>query len=309
MNDDTTHYVGDRQWQRLERRFGVHVRAWLAELPATLDELAEKWRFTVRKGVPYGRTSVVVPVTLADGREGVLKLSPDNGLAVSEAQLLRIWADSWRVPRVWGLDRDRGAILMEHIDGDTVADKGVVLPMESIGSLMTDLHAIEVDRAQLVELRPLMARVQYVFDQCSHARAEGPAAEVVPASMLHQGYSRGRDLAHGTVNVVPVHGDLHPGNVIDGGERGLVALDPRACAGDGAVDAVDWVLWKATTVGEMERRVSALSRATNVDGERLMEWARAFAPCLAVAKVNRGHGGTAEFEALMELSEAALAAR
>ena len=309
MNDGTTQYVADRQRWRLERRFGVHVRAWLAALPATVDELAAKWRLTVHRDVPYGRTAVIVPVTLADGREGVLKLSPDNGLAVSEARILRIWTDSGRVPRVWGLDHERGAILMERIDGDTVADKGVVPPMETIGSLVTDLHTVEAGREELVELRPLMARVQYVFDQCSHAHAEGPAAEVLPPSMLHQGYSRARDLAHGTVNVVPVHGDLHPGHVIDGGKRGLVALDPRACAGDGAFDAVDWVLWKATTVEEMERRASVLARETNVDGDRLMEWARSFAPCLAVAKINRGHGGTEEFEALMELSETALAVR
>lgn len=181
--------------------------------------------------------------------------------------------------------------------------------METIGSLLADLHEIEVARAQLVELRPLMARVQFIFDQCSHAHSEGPAAEVIPPSMIHQGYSRARDLANGTIHVVPVHGDLHPGNVIDGGQRGLVAVDPRACAGDGAVDAVDWVLWKATDIQEMERRVSVLSRETNMDGERLMEWARAFAPCMAVAKVHRGQDGGEEFEALMELSSEALAGR
>ena len=309
MNDHTTQYVGDRQRRRLEWRFGVHVRTWLAGLPATVDELAEKWHLTVCSGGPYGRTAVIVPVTLTDGREGVLKLSPDSGLAVSEAQLLRIWADSERVPLVWGLDHERGAILMERIDGDTVADKGVVPPMEDVGSLIADLHAIEVARAQSDELRPLMARVQYVFEQYSRARAEGPAAEVIPASMINQGHSRARELVNGTTRVVPVHGDHHPGNVIDGGERGLVAVNPRACVGDGAIDAVDWVLWKATTIEEMERRASVLSRKMNVDGDRLMEWARAFAPCAAVAKINKGHGGTAEFDALMELSELALAAR
>ncbi|OUC96640.1 hypothetical protein CA984_14275 [Streptosporangium minutum] len=39
-----------------------------------------------------------------------------------------------------------------------------------------------------------------------------------------------------------VHGDLHPGNVLDGGPRGLVVIDPRPCVGDPAFDAVDWVL-------------------------------------------------------------------
>nr|WP_225882432.1 aminoglycoside phosphotransferase family protein [Streptomyces aureocirculatus] len=36
-----------------------------------------------------------------------------------------------------------------------------------------------------------------------------------------------------------LHGDLHLGNVLDGGQRGLMAIDPKACAGDPCFDAVD----------------------------------------------------------------------
>lgn len=38
---------------------------------------------------------------------------------------------------------------------------------------------------------------------------------------------------------VLLHGDLHPGNVLDGGaERGLMATGPKACVGD-PVDSAD----------------------------------------------------------------------
>ncbi|NYH53742.1 MULTISPECIES: aminoglycoside phosphotransferase family protein [Nocardiopsis] len=303
MNDVTAQFANDRQRRRLERRFGSQVEEWLAELPSIVEKLASEWRLTVEGPAPHGRTSVVVCVLRSDGAQGVLKLSPDTGLAVSEARLLRMWEASGRVPRVWGVDGDRGAILMEWIDGDTIAAGGEVPPMETIGSLIAQLHGVEVPRSELLELRPLTSRVQFVFDLWNRERAEGPAADVVSASAMHQGFCRARDLANGTVDVVPVHGDLHPGNVLDGGERGLVAVDPRACLGDGAVDAVDWALWKATSLTEVVYRVDKLSRILEVDGDRLMAWVRAFAPCLAVAKANRGHVGTDEFDMLMELSE------
>ncbi|MEE2054580.1 aminoglycoside phosphotransferase family protein [Nocardiopsis tropica] len=309
MNHVTAQFVDGRQRRRLERRFGSHVGEWLAELPAIVEKLAAEWRLTVEGPAPRGRTSVVVHVRGADGSAGVLKLSPDSGLAVSEARLLRMWGDSGRVPRVWGLDAERGAVLMERVDGITLADSGTVPPMETVGALIAQLHAAAVPRAELDELRPLTSRVQFVFDLWNRERADGPAAEVVPVSAMHQGFCRARDLANGNVDVVPVHGDLHPGNVIDGGGRGLVALDPRACLGDGAVDAVDWALWRTTGVAEVERRVGVLSEAMGVDADRLFEWVRAFAPCRAVAEANRGHVGTEEFDALMELAEGAAVTR
>ncbi|WP_150237848.1 aminoglycoside phosphotransferase family protein [Nocardiopsis quinghaiensis] len=303
MNDVTARLVDDRQRRRLERRFGSQVDEWLTELPAIVEKLASEWRLTVEGPAPHGRTSVVVCVTRPDGVQGVLKLSPDTGLAVSEARLLRMWEASGRVPGLWGVDGGRGAILMEWIDGDTIAAIGEVPSMETIGSLIAELHGVEVPRGELLELRPLTSRVQFIFDLWNRERAEGPAADVVSVAAMHQGFCRARDLANGTVDVVPVHGDLHPGNVLDGGERGLVAVDPRACLGDGAVDAVDWALWKATSLTEVVYRVDALSHVLGVDGDRLMEWVRAFAPCLAVAKANRGQVGTDEFDTLMELSE------
>ncbi|MGW5879345.1 aminoglycoside phosphotransferase family protein [Nocardiopsis terrae] len=301
MNDVTAQFVDGRQRRRLERRFGAHVAAWLTELPAIVEKLAAEWGLTVEGPAPHGRTSVVIYVRCADGSEGVLKISPDSGLATSEAGLLRMWKSSARVPDVWGVDAERGAILMERIEGETVARTGVVPPMETIGGLIAQLHAVQVSPAERMELRPLSARVQYVFEVCGRERDEGPAAGIVPAALMHRGAASARDLAHGTVDVVPLHGDLHPGNVIDGGARGLVVLDPRACLGDSAADAVDWAVWKAESIAEVERRVGVLSDAMAVDGDRMMEWVRAFAPCFAVAKVNRGQTDSVEFDLMMDL--------
>lgn len=305
MSDVMAHLVDRKQRERLQRRFGSGAEDWLAELPAVIEKLAAEWQVSVDGPAPHGRTSVVVHCTRDDGAPAIMKLSPDVGLVLSEARILRLWEATRRVPRVWAVDPDRGALLMEAIgDGRTIAFGGVVPPMETIGSLISELHGIDISRHELMEMRPLSTRVQYVFDVWGYERAAGPAADVVPATLLHSGYARARDLSHGRESNVPLHGDLHPGNVLDGGPgRGLVAVDPRACVGDAAADAVDWPLWKATSLEEVERRALVLAAAIDVPSERLIQWCRAFAPCFATAMANRGRADTAEFEVLLALAE------
>lgn len=67
-----------------------------------------------------------------------------------------------------------------------------------------------------------------------------------------------------------LHGDLHPGNVLDGGTRGLVAIDPRSCVGDPAFDVVDWVFWNVdadhwqTRSHDLAMRLKIVARASVV---------------------------------------------
>jgi streptomycin 6-kinase len=90
---------------------------------------------------------------------------------------------------------------------------------------------------------------------------------------------------------VLLHGDLHPGNVLDGGPaRGLVAIDPvpawerplltpwTRCSGR----------WMTRAPGEPRSRELAL--ALGVDHERLWAWCAAFAAMLAAGEVGRGAG-------------------
>jgi streptomycin 6-kinase len=87
---------------------------------------------------------------------------------------------------------------------------------------------------------------------------------------------------------VLLHGDLHPGNVLDGGAtRGLVAIDPRACAGDPAFHAIDWIVWRADGGDAVERRIATLAPVAGVEGDRLHAWCAAFAAIVAVSLARR----------------------
>ncbi|GAB3441286.1 aminoglycoside phosphotransferase family protein [Streptomonospora sediminis] len=304
MSDVTEQLVDEKQRKRLVARFGSGAVDWLAGLPALVEELAAQWKLTIDGPAPHGRTSVVLFCRRVDGTPAILKVSPDPGLGTSEARVLRLWEETGRVPAVWDVDADRGAVLLEAIGtGRTVALVGELPDMADIAALIADLHGVDVPCNELGELHPLDSRMNFLFDMWERERQNGPAADVIATSVLHRGHSRARDLSYGEEGVVPLHGDLHPGNILYGGsERGLVAVDPRACVGDGAFDAVDWALWQAESLEEVDRRVAVLSAGIGVPGDRLLAWCRASAPLLAVAQANRGRDSTAHFALLMELA-------
>ncbi|WP_158288199.1 aminoglycoside phosphotransferase family protein [Streptomyces sp. ICBB 8177] len=87
-----------------------------------------------------------------------------------------------------------------------------------------------------------------------------------------------------------VHGDLHPGNVLDpGGGAGLVAIDPRPCVGDPDFDVVDWALAGATSETAVDDRIRRLADLVpGLDEARVRGWCRATAVIIAGPRAARG---------------------
>lgn len=205
-------------------------------------------------------------------------------------------------PGLIARDDAAGALLTEAIvPGTSLADRHAPLDPATLGALMRGLGAVPVSDALL----PLRERVAWCFDLFERrvAGGGGGGGDSAGATGGTGGASgRGRDLAAlrrgrglalrlaGDRASAPsfVHGDLHAGNVLDGGAaRGLVAIDPRPCAGDPGFDAADLVLWGVASVGEAERQVAAVAAATGYDAERLRAWCAALAAMAAVSLAAR----------------------
>lgn len=116
-------------------------------------------------------------------------------------------------------------------------------------------------------------------------------------------YGRGRRLAQHAWPIVLLHGDLTPGNILDGGaERGLVAIDPAPCIGDAAFDAVDLILWQADDLETIQARAERVAAATGTDAARLLGWCTAFAGMTALELASQGTGPRPRTEALLTLA-------
>lgn len=280
------------------------MEPWWERLPGAIADLAERWELVVGDAVGRGNTSLVVRCRRADGRPAVLKLTPESELGVAEASALRRWESSGRVPLVWGYDAGLGALLLEAIPSETpLSERRAAIELDEVADLIGGLHrsgaAVVADGVV-----SLAARVEFIFEHWveRHGRRGDVVTRAVPVDRLRRGHGLARGLAADAGVPVLLHGDLHPGNVLDGGAgRGLVAIDPRACVGDAAFDVVDWVFWAVDDPDAWEPRSRDLALALGFDHERLWAWCAAFAAMLAAAKAARG-ARTEQVAALLALS-------
>jgi streptomycin 6-kinase len=294
--------VEDGVRRRLSARFGAEVDEWFDELPGVLSSLAERWHVEFGSPIPRGSMSVVIRCRMSDGRQAVLKVSPDCARLGNEAAALQRWT-TVHTPSVLAVDEAAGALLLEAIEpGTPLVDAPVYPRLESVAELLTSLHATGVPDPSY----PALARrVEYLFDSGTRPYERRPElVGVVPTEL----YERGRRLATRLVEQVSptalLHGDLTPRNILDGGnQRGLVAIDPAPCLGaDLAFDAIDLLLWQADDVGMIAGRSEQLAPAIDVDASRLLDWCTAFAGMTALELAEAPDSSPKEIEAAVTLA-------
>ncbi len=82
-------------------------------------------------------------------------------------------------------------------------------------------------------------------------------------------------------DVVVLHGDIHHGNVLDGGERGWLAIDPKGLLGERTFDFVNILrnpdVATALAPGRFARQIEVLTAAASIERQRLLDWTLAFA--------------------------------
>jgi streptomycin 6-kinase len=294
---------------RLARRFGPEVAGWCAGLPALADDLAGRWGLRLGQAWPRGGTSVVLPCESDDGEPLVLKLTPELKIAADEATALNAWTASRHVVMVHDADLDHGALLLERVlPGIRLADEPDQWPLEDVVPVLSDLWQRPSLLGAGSGLPELRERAEFVFEMTRQRLDRNPAvAARVPPDVVEGS----RNLASALAGGGPVrllHGDLHPGNVLRGGDgRGLVAIDPRPCLGDPAFDAVDWVLTGGGGERAVRQRIDWLaSRVDGLDPDRAWAWCQAMAVVLAVALL-AGRGEDPAGEAMLTLARATAA--
>ncbi|WP_406318111.1 aminoglycoside phosphotransferase family protein [Streptosporangium sp. NBC_01639] len=260
---------------RLVNRFGPGVRPWLTALPALAERLAVRWDLEIVEAVSRGGTSRIFRVRRADSGGAFLKLTPEPAICAAEALALNAWADTPQVVDLVAADVAAGALLLDAVEPGTTADRpgGRPAPQE-ISGLLKSLRVTEVPDG----LPPLRERVAFLFELTRRRLRPGALEDDVLDRSLAAALALAED---GPIGLV--HGDLHPGNVLDGGPRGPVVIDPRPSVGDPTFDAVDWVL-PADDLDRLRENIAQL----DVDHGRLMLWCRAIAILLAVPRLSHG---------------------
>jgi streptomycin 6-kinase len=240
----------------------------MSERPVLPRDHLTRWGL-VPDGEPVQTPSSLLLSVRCNGEPAMLKIAREE--EERRGGRLMAWWNGDGAARV--LAPDAEALLMERAEGP-----------RSLVAMAADGHDDEATRilcgvaARLHRLRAtpppeLMPLARWFEALAPAARAHG--------GFLARANAAAQALLASPRDVTVLHGDIHHANVLDGGERGWLAIDPKGLWGERTFDFVNVLrnpdATVALTPGRFARQVEVLVDAASLERRRLLEWTLAFA--------------------------------
>jgi len=254
---------------------GDRGRAWLAGLPLTIRELEQQWSLKVEAPFAAGEYNFVAPAVLDNGEHAVIKVAPpfETNEIVGEAAFLRHRRGSGAA-ELLKEDVERRAILLER-----------VFPGKNLSELFTGNEPASIQPAinvlESIQGPPPLDQTPTSLDDWfaglrRYSSTEFPAEYAEKALTFYETHSRDR------ARTVYLHGDYHPGNVVNAMRSPYLAIDPKGVVGpigyDIAVFLNNFHWWQEKRPDIRERIAPAIeqfSKAFDMDPLEVRQWAYA----------------------------------
>ena len=236
---------------------------------ASVAEWLDRWHLSVDGAVFQTATSTLAPAHTATGQPVMLKVSHHEE-EQRGAALLAAWSGRGAA-RV--LEHDGDAVLLERATGPRW-----LAEMSVSGWMPTPRRCSARPPAHCTRHPVPCSRRQARPSSCRSARRSG-ALRGCPTSW-RQLHRQGAELAGALLDderdVVALHGDLHHGNVLDFGERGWLAVDPKGLLGERAFEYASLCCNPTPTIalapGRLESRLALVTDAAGLDSRRFTQW-------------------------------------
>jgi len=265
--------------EHIREVFGERADDWLARLPETVAELAERWRLAV--GPPVGNLTFnwVAPATRANGERVMLKIGVPHKELATEIAALRCY-DGRGISRLLDADADLGVLLLERLEP---------------GGTLIEVALRDDDEATRIAAGVMRALWQPLPAERMH--------EFISVADWHKGFERLRNAFDGTTGPLPealvlraeaiydalhassapamlLHGDLHHDNILRAERAPWLAIDPKGVLGEPAYETsaifrnpiphlFDWPDLELV----FARRAAILAEELGFERERLLGWA------------------------------------
>ena len=254
-----------------------------------------RWRLTP-DGEPFQTPyngNWLMPVR-QDGAPAMLKIATSEHEHAGAAFMAWLAGDG--AARVLALDGD--ALLLERLPatrslGDMARDGRDDEAMRIICEVGDRLHAPRAGPppTTLIPLR-------------SWFRALAPAASA-HGGVFHASLATAERLLADPRDVCLLHGDLHHENIVDGGERGWLVIDPKGLLGERSYEYATTLCnpdaATALAHGRLARQAGVVADAARLDRDRLLRWTHAHAGVSAAWCIEDGHDPAAAL-AIAELA-------
>jgi streptomycin 6-kinase len=238
----------------------------------TLVRVKQEWELVNDGEISVIGNSLLQPV-LSEGRLAVLKV-PLNNEEFRGFRLLECWNGSGAV-NVYRYDTR--ALLMERATGNRsllnmVASRQEAEANRIICAVVERLHGNPCSM-----LSGLVTLPEWFRSLEAAAGREG--------GVFDRGYAVARGLLDVPGEPVALHGDIHYGNVLDGGPRGWLAIDPKGLVGERGFDYANIFCNPDLTVAGSPERLSSQVRLVaglaGISVQRLLRWVIAWAALMA----------------------------
>ncbi len=234
---------------------------------SVFDVLLVQWRLWPDGDTIHTRSSDLLPVMTASGQPAMLKRARASE-ELDGAELL-VWWDGDGAARVLAQDGD--TVLLERATGSRS-----LLELAMSGSDGDDTASLilcgvlaQLHEPRMAPAPPLRPLADWFEDLHEQARIHGGVL-IDCARIAEELLAVPRD-------VLPLHGDCHHGNVLDFGEQGWLAIDPKDRIGERGFDhaqiLVNPDLPFAADEARFARQLSLVAQAGQLDRARLAQWA------------------------------------
>jgi streptomycin 6-kinase len=225
----------------INTEFERFLRLWGVEADGVPMETQSSWLLPVRR----------------DRTPGMLKVLKQSSDERDAAAMLRYFDGNGAVLLYEAQDN---ALLLERASGPrslmTMATTGGDAQAAAVlAETVWKLHA-KRERKRPERMTPLWQWFSSLYDHAHAAPILGRCANVA------------RNLIATESDVVPLHGDLHHDNVLDGGARGWLAIDPKALIGERAYEVAN-LLGNPWPHGDIVHRPARMGRLAELYAGRL----------------------------------------
>lgn len=264
----------------------------LADGLSELRQAISRWHL-VADGQPFHTSSSVLQFVLAPGAQAMLPAVLKVALCAEErraAKVLRWWQGKGAV-RVRAFHEN--AVLLERACGSRSLAKMSRTGQDDAASRIlcsaaAQLHARPYLPSEIC-LSELVPLAQWFTALIS--------AESTNGGLFRETAAVARNLLAAPQEKVVLHGDLHHENILDAGERGWLAIDPKGLLGERGFDFANLFCnpdaTTATAPGRLERQVNIVAEAAGLEHNRLLAWIAAWSGLSALWHVEDGESPAA----------------
>lgn len=240
----------------------------MVEVDTIFEAYLRRWSLAPDGAPIVTHTSHLLPVRRG---ETSLMLKVSHAPEERFGGLLMLWWDGEGAARVLAHDED--ALLMERATGP--------LSLAAMARNGEDDRASRILCEVAARLHSPRSRPPPAATPLDHwFRDLWPAAEQ-RGGVLAAAAATARILLAEPREIAVLHGDLHHGNVLDGGPRGFLAIDPKRLVGERGYDFANLFCNPdepvALSAGRLARQADVVAEAAGIERRRLLQWILAYA--------------------------------